>query len=162
MNYEWVPLAAFIISIISICLTGFKYYLDWQQNRLNIELKPSNSYKSQGQNILEVSCTNKTKNPVAITNMTFYIQSQDVTLDTLLESRVISRNQQTGKEKSSSGLPINLNPYESKRVRIIIDGMSAMWVHDVKISTFTNKGVDTTHISAKTVPILDLRDLMLK
>lgn len=161
MNYDWLPFAAFIISLISLFLTLLKYYLDWKETRLNIEIKLHDSYKffRSGKNILEVTFINKTMYSVSISQIEFYLQSQNATFISERKSQLISTNSKTKVEFHSEGFPINLDSYESKRVYIVINGIFAMWVHDLEMTVESNKGIYKIEIPKNSVEYKDFIEI---
>lgn len=161
MNYDWLPFAAFVISLISLFLTLLKYFLDWKQRRLKINMTLHDSYQYPGvdKNILEISFTNKTMHSVAITNLTFFLKSQNAWLETERKSQLIYRDTGTEEKFYSSGFPINIGPYESQRVYIVVNALFAMWVHDLKMNVTTNKGQKKINITKNTVKYKKFEEL---
>lgn len=153
MNYDWVPLVALIISVISLCLTLLKYFLDWRQTRLKIKAIPHDFYKytGPGTNTFEVTLINKTMHAVSVLNINFYLKSQNHLIHTERASKLLFTEHPRDREFHSDGFPINLGPYESKRVFITVKAMSAMWVHDLKMTIYTNKGKKKFKIPKNTV-----------
>lgn len=161
MNYDWVPLAAFIISIVSLLLTLFKYFLDWRQTRLNIDVTPYSAYQYPGsdKNFLEISFTNKTMHTVSITDLDFFVKSQDNLLNTERKSQLISKDEGTGEEFFSTSFPLNIGPYESQRVFVVVNALFAMWVHDLELTVYTNKGKETVNIPKESVEYKDFTEM---
>ena len=161
MNYDWIPLVALIISVVSLFLTLLKYFLDWRQTRLKIKVIPHDFYKYGGpdKNTFEVTLINKTMHSVSILDMVFYLKSQKAIINTKRQSVLLFTEQPSGREFYSDGFPINLGPYESKRVFIVVDGIFVIWLHDLKMTLHTNKGRKRVSIRKNSVQKREFLDM---
>lgn len=162
MNYDWLPFAAFVISLISLFLTLLKYFLDWRQTRLKMEVLLHSAYEYPGvqKNILEITFVNKTMHAVSITDLQFYLESQDFTISTERNSALVIKKGTPEEKFYTDGLPINVGPYESRRMFLVMNALHAMWVHDLQCTIFTNKGKKTFLVREDTVKYQKIIELI--
>ncbi|UXR72335.1 MULTISPECIES: hypothetical protein [unclassified Staphylococcus] len=151
----WVPFIALIVSIISLTLTIYKYWIDHKENKLNITVDLKNHYVADYRNVFELNVINKTKNPVSITKILICDNVENMKIESLQSKVLLTKTKNIRNE--SSKLPVNLSSLSSEKIFIVFDLQRPLHSYDFEIHT--NKGIHTTNYKGKLVKVRRLLDL---
>lgn len=152
---NWICLIALIVSIISLCLTAYKYWRDYKENQLNISVDLKNHFVSGERNVFELNVVNETKNPVSITKIVLIDENKGLKFECIQNKVLLTKGKHIRNE--SSLLPINLNAYASHKMFIVFDLKQILDIYNFEI--YTSKGVYITNYKEKQLkeqPLLNL------
>src|SRR5699024_2664674 len=132
---------ALIISIFSFLLTALKYFLDWKQHRLNLEVSVEQFCVVAHQHNFEINIVNKTSTPVSVIRASLILKNKS-------ELHVFNRSVTMGSDVKnndkrfyfSTPLPIKLDSYDAKKVFFVINQTIPIEEIDY-FKIYTNKGI---------------------
>lgn len=142
---NWISLIALIVSIISLCLTAYKYWHDYKENQLKISVDLKNHFISYERNVFELNVINETKNPVSITKIVLIDEDKSSKFECIQNKVLLTKTKHIRNE--SSLLPINLNAYASHKIFIVFDLEKILNAYNFEI--YTSKGVYITKYKEK-------------
>ncbi|NJH83773.1 hypothetical protein [Staphylococcus agnetis] len=152
----WISIIALVISIISISLTIRKYWVDYKENILNIDVSFKNLYFEYPRIVLELDIINKTKNPVSVTKIELHDANSDIYLEAVFNKTLIAKTKNI--RNNSTALPIYLESYNSKKGFFLFKLHSKI-SKEFYLRLYTNKGIFTTNKLMKQGPLLPLKAL---
>ena len=142
---NWISLIALIVSIISLCLTAYKYWYDYKENQLKISVDLKNHFVSSHRNVFELNLVNETKNPVSVTKILLIDELKNSKFECIQNKVLLTKTKHIRNE--STMLPINLNAYASHKIFIVFDLEDVLDVYNFEI--YTSKGVHVTKYKEK-------------
>lgn len=150
---------ALVISILSFLLTALKYFLDWRQNRLKLEVSVVQFSVAGRQHNFEIDIVNKISTPVSVIRASLILKDKSE-LAVLTRAVAFGNDGPRDNRKTyySTTLPIKLESYDAKKAFLVINETIPIEKMDY-FKIYTNKGVCFSNKSRYTeiqVPPIDL------